>query len=168
MSVAFQEVAYGQPNEYRRYPSEVWRDSELDYPGVSRPHVRLGDGVILLVRGGPTGPSQPSLRALFRYEPLDSCQAKAWAADTERARRYFVERAGRLSGVLRIESCHGTAIGEPLLRLHVAEDDLDTRYKIYDLEAQTFDLYPKAELDVMVVDDVPEKREASEGMEPAV
>src|SRR5437588_10602813 len=75
------------------------------------------------------------------------------ATDTEKANSLFLEQAQRMPGVLRVEPYGGKTIGEQSFRVFVRKEDIETEYRIYDLQGELYERYPGVRLDVWVLEE---------------
>jgi hypothetical protein len=89
--------------------------------------------------------------------------AQAGAANGEdesaKAARLFLERVRLLPGILRVEGGPDRGLNQPSFRIYLRDDDPETEYAIYRLEAEIYQLCPRAYLDVLVLTE-------AEGAEP--
>jgi hypothetical protein len=75
------------------------------------------------------------------------------AAENGAAQQLFRERVKLLPDVLRVEEHEGATTSLPSFRIYVSHGDRETQYAVYELEAEAYQRYPGAFLDVQVLVD---------------
>ena len=82
-----------------------------------------------------------------------SAQASAGTREDKSAKAacLFLERVQLLPDILRVESGPDRGLNQPSFRISVRGDDPETEYAIYRLEAEIYQLCPRAYLDVLVL-----------------
>jgi hypothetical protein len=75
------------------------------------------------------------------------------SAPTEVASQRFEEGLRQIPGVLRVERANDDLTDHKSFRVSVRQGDRETRYAIYQLEADTYLRYEGANLDIRVVED---------------
>jgi hypothetical protein len=93
------------------------------------------------------------MSAYQKQDPHVAAQASAAKGEDESAKaaRLFLERVGFLPDVLRVEGGHDRGLNQPSFRIYLRNDDQETEYAIYRLEAEIYQLCPRAYLDVLVL-----------------
>lgn len=93
------------------------------------------------------------MSAYRKEDPPVGAQAGVTNEEDESAKaaHLFLERLGLLPGVVRVERGHDRSLKQPSFRIYLRDDDPETEYAVYRLEAEIYQLCPRSYLDVLVL-----------------
>jgi hypothetical protein len=68
----------------------------------------------------------------------------------DEARRFFLDQARELPGVVKAEMRGDLTRSEPTFVVYIPEGDVETEKRVYDLKLETYQQFPDARLDVWI------------------